>query len=90
VAWRLYRGGDRLGAVWFNMLGLVDLVVAVGIGFLAASGPANLLSVTPSTEAIAMLPLVLIPTTAVPLAAALHVVSLRRLRAARTALPVAG
>jgi hypothetical protein len=35
-----------------------------------------------------MLPLVLIPTTAVPLAVALHVVSLRRLRAARTATMV--
>jgi hypothetical protein len=85
VAWRLSRGGDRHGAVWFNVLGIVDLVVAVGIGFLAASGPANLLSVTPSTEAITMLPLVLIPATAVPLAVALHVVSLRRLRATRRA-----
>lgn len=83
VAWRLSCRGDRRGAVWFNVLGIVDLLVAVGIGFLAAPGPANLLSVTPSTAAIAMLPLVLIPTTAVPLAVALHVVSLRRLRATR-------
>jgi hypothetical protein len=36
--------------------------------------------VTPSTEAVALLPLALIPTTAVPLAVALHVVSMQRLR----------
>jgi len=81
VAWRLSRRGDRTGAVWFNVLGIADLVVAVTIGFLAAPGPANLLAVTPSTAALATLPLALIPTTAVPLALALHVVSLRRLRA---------
>jgi hypothetical protein len=88
VAWRLSRGAGRHGAVWFNVLGIADLVIAVSIGFLAAPGPANLLSLTPSTEAVTMLPLVLIPTTAVPLAVALHVVSLRRLRAARTATMV--
>jgi hypothetical protein len=103
VAWRLSRRYDEhsgrhdawRGAVWFNVLGIVDLVVAVSIGFLASPGPANLLSVMPSTAAVAMLPLVLIPTTAVPLALALHVVSLRRLRAtatatARPAVPVTG
>jgi hypothetical protein len=91
VAWRLTHRGDRTGAVWFNWLGIVDLTVAVSIGFLAAPGPANLFSVSPSTSAIATLPLVLIPTTAVPLAVALHVVSLRRLRAARRVnLPTPG
>jgi len=39
--------------------------------------------VTPSTDILAALPLVPIPTTAVPLAIALHVVSLRRLAARR-------
>lgn len=39
--------------------------------------------VSPSTEAVALLPLALIATTAVPLAVALHVVSPRRLRAMR-------
>jgi hypothetical protein len=85
VAWRLSRGADRTGAIWFNVLGIVDLVVAVGIGFLAGSGPTNLLHVTPSTEAVTTLPLALIPTTAVPLALALHVISLRRLRTATAA-----
>jgi hypothetical protein len=82
VARRLTRGTHRTGAVWFNVLGIVDLVVAVSIGYLAGLGPNRLLHVTPSTEAVALLPLALIPTTAVPLAIALHLVSLRRLRAA--------
>jgi hypothetical protein len=84
VARRLARGGPlgahRRGAVWFNVLGLVDLAVALGTGVLAARGPARLLDVTPSTEALALLPLALIPLTAVPILIALHVVSLRRLR----------
>jgi hypothetical protein len=98
VAWRLSRHRGHRGAVRFNVLGIVDLVVAVGIGLLAAPGPANLLSVTPSTEAVATLPLVLIPGTVVPLAVALHVISLPRLQpnhratrpTARSALHAAG
>jgi hypothetical protein len=80
VARRLARGSGHSRAVWFNVLGIVDLAVAVSIGFLAGLGPSRLLHVTPSTEAVTLLPLALIPTTAVPLAIALHVVSLRRLR----------
>jgi hypothetical protein len=80
VARRLARGVYDARAVWFNILGIADLVVAVGLGFLAGLGPARLLDVTPSTEAVALLPLALIPATAVPLAVALHVVSLHRLR----------
>jgi hypothetical protein len=81
VAWRLARGEGVRRAVWFNILGLVDLVVAISIGFLAAAGPFQILDVVPSTAALAMLPLVLIPTVAVPVAITLHVASLRRLRA---------
>jgi hypothetical protein len=55
------------------------LAVAVTIALLATLGPVH---VTPSTEALTLLPLILVPTVAVPLAVALHVVSLRRLRAA--------
>ena len=80
VAWRLSHRTGRISAIWFNVLGIVDLAVAVGIGVLAGSGPTNLLHVTPTTEALTMLPLALIPATAVPLAVALHVVSLRHLR----------
>jgi hypothetical protein len=87
VARRLARG-DRSGAVWFNVVGLLDLVVAVSMGALAALGPTRILAVSPSTADVGLLPLVLIPLTAVPLAFALHVVSLARLRRAR--VPAAG
>jgi hypothetical protein len=82
VARRVAGAGRRRSAVWFNIFGIVDLVVAVGIGFLVGLGPRPVLDVTPSTDIVAALPLVLIPTTAVPLAIALHVVSLRRLAVA--------
>jgi hypothetical protein len=83
VARNLRRGAVRRSAVWFNILGLVDLVVALGIGFAAAPAAVRLLFVSPSTEAISLLPIALIPATAVPLAAALHLLSLRKLMVAR-------
>jgi hypothetical protein len=82
VARSLARGVVGRRAVWFNILGLLDLVVATTIGVTAAPGVAHLLSLSPSTEQIALLPLVLIPTTVVPLAVALHVLSLRKLAVA--------
>jgi hypothetical protein len=82
VAYRLSQGQGRGRAVWFNVLGIVDLVVAVTIASLAGLGPLGVLGTDPSTLAVTLLPLVLIPTTAVPLAVALHLVSLRRLRSA--------
>lgn len=86
VAMRLAREPRRTAhAVWFNALGLADLVIALTIGFLAGLGPWQLIDVTPTTEALSLLPLALIPTTAVPLAIALHIVSLARLRKAATA-----
>ena len=54
VARRLTRGTDRRatnGAVWFNIMGIVDLVVAVSLGLLAGLGPSPLLHVTPTTVA---------------------------------------
>jgi hypothetical protein len=84
VARRLAQGGGRRRAVWFNLFGLLDLVVALSIGFLAGLGPWRPLEVTPSTEPLSLLPLALVPTVAVPLAIALHIVSLARLRTAAT------
>lgn len=59
-------------AVWFNVLGILDLVVVLIIGLLAGQ----------STQAAALLPLALIPTSTVPLDLTLHLVSLARLRTA--------
>jgi hypothetical protein len=81
VARRLAHGTGRHEAVRFHVLGIVDLVVAGSIGFLSL----GLVAVTPSTAALLSLPLALILTVAVPLAVALHIVSLQQLRAAALA-----
>ena len=47
VARRWAGGRHRRPAVWFNVLGIVDLAVAVGIGFLAGLGPRPVLGVNP-------------------------------------------
>src|SRR5262249_23428380 len=83
IARSLQRGVVGSRAVWFNILGLLDLAVATVIGVTAAPGVAHVLSLSPSTEEIALLPVVLIPTTVVPLAVALHVLSLRKLAVTR-------
>lgn len=91
VALRLARGSGHSRAVWFNLFGILDLVVALSIGFLAGLGPWRPVVVTPSTEPLSLLPLALVPTVAVPLSIALHIVSLRRLRStARAEQDLAG
>ena len=71
-------GGRR--SVLFNVLGLVDLVVAVSIGGVVGFG---LFGFAATGAALGTLPLALIPTTAVPLAAALHIETLRNRGGAR-------
>ena len=85
VGRRLAAGGSRRLGVWFNILGIADLINAVTLGVIAGAGAAHLLHVTPDTVGVTELPLMLIPTTAVPLALVLHIVSLRRLRSDRSA-----
>jgi hypothetical protein len=67
----------RLFVVW-NLLGILDLVIAVGTGALSsglAPGIAGELTTTP----MALLPLVLIPAYFVPIFIMLHLSSLFRL-----------
>jgi hypothetical protein len=88
VARRLVRGKGRRAAIWFNAFGLADLVVAVIVATLAL-----ILLGYQSIEPLRLLPLALIPTFAVPLGMALHVVSLGRLlprRAREAALQAQG
>ena len=88
VARRLARGGGRRAAVWFNAFGMTDLVVALTLGALTGF---QLLNVTPSGAPLSQLPLVLIPTAAVPLLFALHVTSVSALaKAGRTVRLTAG
>jgi hypothetical protein len=73
VARRLARGTGRRAARRFNVLGIADLVTALALGALAGF---QLVDATPSGQAISGLPLVLVPTAAVPLLFVLHIVSL--------------
>lgn len=79
VARRLDEPGGARRAVIFNLLGLLDLVVAVGLGVTISPGPTQLFQLTPSGAALTHFPLVLVPTFLVPLAVMVHVVSLRQL-----------
>jgi hypothetical protein len=71
------RGKRR--AIIFNLFGMADLVVAVGLGIMTSPGPAQLFQTTPTSELATQFPLALVPTFLVPLAFALHVVSLWQL-----------
>jgi len=55
--------------------------VAVGVGALSAESSIRLFTGAPSTDAMAVLPLSLIPAFGVPIFVLLHVVSLLGLRA---------
>jgi hypothetical protein len=83
VAVALARGapGSRTAAVAWNLLGLLDLVIAVGMGsgllvplLAPGQGPAV------PTAALQEFPLVLVPTFAVPVSVLLHVLALSGLR----------
>jgi hypothetical protein len=83
VAVRLARDGiarARPAVLAWCTLGIADLVVAVGCGFLTAPSVAQQLALDAPNTAIMSYPLVLIPTFAVPASIALHVYVLARLR----------
>ncbi|MDP3725442.1 MAG: hypothetical protein Q8R20_03180 [Nanoarchaeota archaeon] len=69
----------RRVAIAWNILGILDLVMALGIGTLGFPRPLQMLPLTPSTEPLSLHPLALIPLFAVPLALMLHLFSLRTL-----------
>ena len=62
-------------------LGIADLVVAVGCGFLTAPSAFQQLALDDPNAAITSYPLVLIPVFAVPVSIVLHVYVIARLRA---------
>jgi len=76
---RGWRYSNALMRTW-NLLGLADLVVAVGTGFLTSRSPLQLLALDHPNELIGRYPLVMIPVFLVPIAILLHLVSLQRLR----------
>jgi hypothetical protein len=72
----------RAGIAW-NIFGLVDFTIAVGIGLATAPGPPQLIVPSIQNSGVGLYPTVLIPAFAVPSSILLHVLSLRQLRRAR-------
>ena len=79
VAMRFDSPGGRGRAVVFNLFGLADLVVAIGLGMATNPGPAQLFHTTPTGEFVTHFPMALVPTFLVPLAFMVQVVSLWQL-----------
>jgi hypothetical protein len=72
------RGRETLVRAW-NVFGLLDLVVAIGTGFLTAPSPFQMLSFEAPNELITAFPLVMVPVFAVPLSMLLRAASLIKL-----------
>jgi hypothetical protein len=67
----------------WNLLGLLDLAVALTTGFLSSPSPLQVFAFDRPNVLIAAFPLVLIPVFLVPLAILLHLTSLQKLRQTR-------
>jgi hypothetical protein len=72
------RGRETLVRAW-TLFELLDLVVAIGTGFLTAPSPFQMLSFEAPNEPITAFPLVMVPVFAVPLSMLLHAASLIKL-----------
>jgi hypothetical protein len=76
------------GAIAWNIFGLLDFTIAVGIGLVTAPGPFQLIVPSIPNTGLGLYPNVLIPAFAVPSSILLHVLSLRQLRRAARRRPM--
>jgi hypothetical protein len=78
---RRIRGATTAAVLW-NVLGMLDLVVAVGMGtgFLAPLLAPGLGPQVPAAAAMGAFPMILVPAFAVPASVMVHVIALARLR----------
>jgi hypothetical protein len=77
------RNGDAArSAIAWNIFGLVDFAIAVGIGLAIAPGPLQLIVPSIPNAGAGLYPTVMIPAFAVPSSILLHALSLRQLRRA--------
>ena len=82
VAWKLADPAHRNNFILWQLLGILDLVIAVSIGTTAALiSPQG-----PTMAPMTVLPLSLIPTFLVPLFTILHVICITQARTWKTAL----
>lgn len=77
------RSGRWGRVLAWNLLGVLDLVQAIGLGVITTPGQLRLIVVIPTTAWLLVPPLVVVPTFIVPLYLLLHLVSLRYLAGAR-------
>ena len=89
VGYVFYRGyrWSCLAALGWNVVGILDLIVAVSMGFLSSPGPFQALALANPNMLITAFPLVLVPIYAVPLSILLHLAALKRLKVAVAASP---
>jgi hypothetical protein len=79
VAYAYGVSGSGTAAWYWNIFGLLDLVVAVATGFLTSPSPFQMLSLQAPNQLISAFPLVMVPVFAVPLSVLLHAASLIKL-----------
>jgi len=75
---RAPRQSGGLVRAW-NVLGILDLVVAVSTGFLTAPSMFQTIDVQPNSDLMTVLPMVMVPIYLVPLSIVLHLASLAKL-----------
>ena len=80
VAWYWKRPFPSKTFIVWNVLGSLDLVMAVSLGVLASATPVGVLAGDVTTRLMGQFPLSLIPTFFVPLLLILHLISLSRVR----------
>jgi hypothetical protein len=80
VAWYWSRPFPTKTFIAWNVLGSLDLVLAVTLGVLASRTPIGILAGDVTTRLMGQFPLSLIPTFFVPLLLILHLISLSRVR----------
>jgi hypothetical protein len=89
VARGLDAPGGRRRAIVFSVLGMIDLIVAAGLGITTNPGRAHLFDTFPSSEVMTRFPMALVPAFLVPLAFTLHMVLVWQLLGGNWARPAA-
>jgi len=79
VANQVDKPGGIRKAIILNLFGTADLIVAVGLGVMTNPGPLQMFHTIPKSDLLTRFPLVLVPAFLVPLAFALHIISLWQL-----------
>ena len=91
LAWAVSRqiAGWRTLAIGWTLLGMLDLVTAIGLGVVSApDSPIRIFQGPPDTSAMTTLPWMLIPAFLVPILFLLHVLVLKRALGAQSERPV--